>query len=103
MVHISTLKALKDLLALDPEHYCVHYGFPWPEVEDDPQAIKNLKLELIKPPQDDDEDSPFCEDYPPYASVAFSDKPSSEVDDANDIGVLIATIDQEVYEAWNRG
>jgi hypothetical protein len=103
MVHITSLKALKDLIALDPEHYCVHYGYPWPEVEEDPEAIKNLKIELIKAPSENEEDEVFCDVYPPYATVAFSDKKSKDVDHPDDIGVLIATIDQEVYDAWNRG
>ncbi|GJL62077.1 MAG: hypothetical protein KC643_18590 [Nitrospira sp.] len=103
MVHITSLKALKDLIALDPEHYWVHLGFPWPEVEDDPKAIENLKLKVIKPPPEDEEGHPFCEDFPPYATLAYSDKKSKDVDHPDDIGVLIATIDPEVYRAWNRG
>ena len=103
MVHITTLKDLKALLALDPEHYCVHWGFLWPEVEDDPEALKNLKVEVIKPPPGKEEEYPFTEDFPPYATLAFSDKKSKDVDHTDDIGVLIATIDQEVYDEWNRG
>jgi hypothetical protein len=53
MVHISTIKELKALIALDPEHYVVHLGFPWDEVEEDPKARRNLKLEPMKGPWDD--------------------------------------------------
>ena len=35
--------------------------------------------------------------------VRVSDKKSKDVDHPDDIGVLIATIDPEVYRAWNRG
>ncbi|MDH5774547.1 MAG: hypothetical protein OEZ57_06490 [Nitrospirota bacterium] len=106
MVHIATLKRLKTLLAVDPGHYVVHYGYQWDEVEEDDEAIRLLKLELLIHDPEKEEllitraSLPgFLPRYPPFASVAYCENPENIFFDP---GILVATVDQEFYEAWKR-